>query len=156
MPARLFPLNAEAQLAISLGRPVLLVGRHPECDVRLDRPQISRRHCCLALVNDRLTVRDLGSKHGVRINGRFVQEAQLQPGDEIAIGHLIFRYESAAQAAQPPRPVPHYLDPRTASTAPTPPRASAARAAEAAQPAQQGLVDFGNLDLGDVFKLSDD
>jgi pSer/pThr/pTyr-binding forkhead associated (FHA) protein len=90
-------------------RPVLLVGRHPECDVRIDLPKISRRHCCLALAYDRLLIRDLGSRNGVRVNGRIVDEAQLHSGDEVAIGPLLFRVEdpdAVSPAGQLPAPPP--------------------------------------------------
>jgi pSer/pThr/pTyr-binding forkhead associated (FHA) protein len=108
MPARLVPLNQTAATAILIRRPVLLVGRHAECDIRLDRPQVSRRHCCLAQAYERLLIRDLGSHNGLRVNGQKVEEAQLEPGDEVAIAHLIFRYEPdpdmvpARPAAAPP------------------------------------------------------
>lgn len=103
MPARLLPLNDPTLSPIPLQRPVLLIGRHLECDVRLERAQISRRHCCVALAYDRLTIRDLGSRNGVRVNGVRVDEALLKVGDEIAIAQLIFRYEDPLY--QPPAPL---------------------------------------------------
>ena len=89
-------------------RPVLLIGRHPECDVRIDLPKISRRHCCVALAYDRVLIRDLGSHNGVRVNGRVVEEARLHAGDEVAIGPLIYRLEmeAAPPASSRPRPGP--------------------------------------------------
>lgn len=95
MSARFVPLNEEgASRPIPLSRPILLVGRHRDCDVRIDLPQISRRHCCIAMAYNRLLIRDLGSRNGVRVNGRLVEEVQLFPGDEIAIGQLLYRLES--------------------------------------------------------------
>ena len=106
MSARLFPLKSPGAPIILLQRPVLLVGRHPECDVRIDLPKVSRRHCCLALAYERVVIRDLGSRNGLRVNGRIVEEAQLSHGDEVAIGPLIFRVEDpetvAASAPAPP------------------------------------------------------
>lgn len=93
MPARLVPLTPGAAPTIPLLRPVLLIGRHPECDVRIDLPKISRRHCCLALAYDRVMIRDLGSRNGLRVNGLLVDEAQLHPGDEVAIGPILYRVE---------------------------------------------------------------
>lgn len=99
MPERLVPFSPTSKLpTISLQRPVLLVGRHVDADVRIDLPQVSRRHCCLALAYDRLLIRDLGSRNGVRVNGRLVDEARLQPGDEIAIAHLLYRLEDSDSA----------------------------------------------------------
>jgi pSer/pThr/pTyr-binding forkhead associated (FHA) protein len=106
MATRLVPLNPGSAPPISVQRPVVLVGRHPECDVRIDLPRISRRHCCLALVYDRVLIRDLGSRNGLRVNGRLVDEAQLNPGDEVAIGPLIFRVEDPDALALPALMVP--------------------------------------------------
>lgn len=114
MPARLVPLSGGAAAPIVLQRPVLLVGRHPECDVRLDRPQVSRRHCCLALAYDRLLIRDLGSRNGVRVNGRPVSEAPLRPGDEVAIAQMIYRLEADPVAPPPPPPAPATAAPPSA------------------------------------------
>jgi predicted component of type VI protein secretion system len=91
---------------IPLRRPVQLIGRHPECDIRIDLAKISRRHCCIALVYDRVVVRDLGSRNGVRVNGLLVEEANLRPGDEVAIGPLIYRMEGMADVPGSPLATP--------------------------------------------------
>jgi hypothetical protein len=105
MPARLLPLIEGTAPTIHLQRPVIFIGRHPECDVRLDVPQVSRRHCCVALAYNRLIIRDLGSRNGVRVNGRLIDEIQLQNGDEVAIAQVIYRFEEApAPAPAPPPP----------------------------------------------------
>jgi predicted component of type VI protein secretion system len=104
MSARLVPLTPGTAPVIPLQRPVLLIGRHLECDVRIDMPKISRRHCCLALAYDRVMIRDLGSRNGVRLNGLLVEEAQLHGGDEIAIGPILFRVELEAPPPPPPPP----------------------------------------------------
>jgi pSer/pThr/pTyr-binding forkhead associated (FHA) protein len=104
MSLRFAPLSDGPGFAVM--RPVLLIGRHPDCDVRLDLPQISRRHCCLALASDRLLIRDLGSRNGVRVNGRSISEMVLQPGDEIAIAQVIFRLIDADPAPATPTPTP--------------------------------------------------
>ncbi len=104
MMAQLVPLRAGTAPPIAIPRPVILVGRHAECDVRIDLAQISRRHCCLAIAYDRLIIRDLGSRHGVRVNGHLIDEAQLWHGDEVAIANLLFRVD-APQSSQPP-PLP--------------------------------------------------
>ncbi len=94
MSFRLTPLIKGTAPVIPLHRPVLLVGRHIECDVRLDSPKVSRRHCCVAMAYDRVLIRDLGSRNGVRVNGRVVNEARLRFGDELAIGPVLFRLEA--------------------------------------------------------------
>lgn len=76
---------------IALDKPIVLIGRHQECDIQIPSRKISRRHCCLAQVDDHLVVRDLGSTNGIRINGVRVLEGSLQSGDELMIGNI--RYQ---------------------------------------------------------------
>jgi predicted component of type VI protein secretion system len=97
MSFRLVPLTPGTAPQVALHRPVLLIGRHLDCDVRIDSPKISRRHCCVAMAYDRVLIRDLGSRHGVRVNGRLVEETRLYPGDELAIGPILFRLEAEAE-----------------------------------------------------------
>ena len=94
MSFRLIPLIRGTAPLIVLQRPVLLIGRHLECDVRINSPKVSRRHCCLAMAYDRVLIRDLGSRNGVRVNGRSVDESRLYDGDELAIGPILFRLET--------------------------------------------------------------
>ncbi len=101
MSLRLTPLVKGSGPTVLLQRPIYLVGRHPECDLQLELPKVSRRHCCFALAYDRLVVRDLGSRNGIRVNGREVVETQLFRGDEVAIGPLIYRVEQDAVAGGP-------------------------------------------------------
>jgi predicted component of type VI protein secretion system len=114
MPAQLLALTGGEP--ILLDRPVMLFGRHPECDIQLNSRKVSRRHCCIAQVNDYLVVRDLGSTNGVRINNERVVEGRLKDGDELTIGN--FRYQvcwdapggGAAAQARPVRGVPATSD----------------------------------------------
>jgi predicted component of type VI protein secretion system len=89
MPTQLLALTDGP--SILLDKPILLLGRHGECDVQLNSRKVSRRHCCIAQVNDYLVVRDLGSTNGIRINGQRVGEGQLRAGDELTVGN--FRYQ---------------------------------------------------------------
>src|SRR5271156_6176408 len=102
MPAQLLSLNDGPN--ILLDKPILLLGRHPECDVQIESRKISRRHCCIAQVNDYLFVRDLGSTNGIRINGTRVVEGRLDEQDVLTIGTLRYRLTwDAALAAAAPR-----------------------------------------------------
>ena len=91
MPVQLVALNEGA--SIVLDKPILLLGRHPECDVRINSRKISRRHCCIAQVNNYLVVRDLGSTNGIRINGVRVLEGHLHEGDELTVGNQRYRLQ---------------------------------------------------------------
>jgi len=111
MPAQLLALTDGP--SILLDKPILLLGRHGECDVQLNSRKVSRRHCCIAQVHDFLIVRDLGSTNGVRVNGQRVIESRLRAGDELAVGN--FRYQvflegPSAAAGPPPIQLPHADD----------------------------------------------
>lgn len=81
------------QPSIRLDRPIVLVGRGPDCDVVIDSAKVSRKHCCIAQVNGYLVVRDLGSTNGVQINGRKLDESKLVLGDELSIGNATYRVD---------------------------------------------------------------
>jgi len=102
MSAQLVSLTDGPTLIVD--KPILLIGRHPECDIQIDSRKISRRHCCVAQVADYLVVRDLGSTNGIRINGTRVLEGRLNHDDELTIGGLPYRvcWQEAPQSL--PRP----------------------------------------------------
>lgn len=88
---------------ILLDKPILLLGRHPECDIQIDSRKISRRHCCIAQIGEHLVVRDLGSMNGIRIDGERVVEGRLKEGAELTIGNNRYRvtWEAAAELETP-------------------------------------------------------
>jgi pSer/pThr/pTyr-binding forkhead associated (FHA) protein len=89
MHARLISLVEGPDILVE--RDPVVVGRHPSCDVRLHSIRVSRRHCCLALVEGQLVVRDLGSTNGTKINDEPVESGRMRPGDVITIADLRFR-----------------------------------------------------------------
>jgi pSer/pThr/pTyr-binding forkhead associated (FHA) protein len=100
MPACLVPLSSG--VTINLDKAIILMGRSPDCDVVLNGSRkVSRMHCCVAQVDNRYVVRDLGSMNGIRVNGERAREAELQDGDELVIGDIPFVVEFRVQ--QPAR-----------------------------------------------------
>jgi pSer/pThr/pTyr-binding forkhead associated (FHA) protein len=68
----------------------LTVGRTSQCDLQLDDPSVSRRHCTITLlVNGLLEVKDLESANGTFINERPIKEAAARAGDLIRLGAAI-------------------------------------------------------------------
>ena len=65
---------------------VIRIGRGTECEVRVSSPRVSRVHAELRWTDHELSVRDLGSHNGTRVNDVRVDEVALQDGDEIWIG----------------------------------------------------------------------
>ena len=119
MPIFLVPVESGQNL-IPLEKAIVLIGRQADCDVYLSNSRkISRRHCCVAQVNDRFVVRDLGSTNGVFLNGRRIEkEADIVIGDDLIIGDVHFKMLSeippSANSSQskagkfPVSPIPGY------------------------------------------------
>jgi pSer/pThr/pTyr-binding forkhead associated (FHA) protein len=103
-------------IPVDKGRPIVLdkavvfIGRHPECDVILKSSRkVSRKHCCLAQVESRIVIRDLGSMNGIRLNGhRVKKEATVKLGDEITIGDVTYVLKSRGRMDSESDPVPQW------------------------------------------------
>jgi len=64
-----------------------VIGRDPDCAVRIDSPKVSRRHARIRVRGATATIEDLGSKNGTKIGARPVEGVtSLSDGDEIVIG----------------------------------------------------------------------
>ncbi len=84
------PDGSVRQIPISGTR--MVVGRAPQCEIRIDFDLISRQHA--EFIHDpfgRWWVRDLGSRNGVKINGIKLPEKEIGPGDVIRIGKFEVR-----------------------------------------------------------------
>ena len=103
-------------IPVDKGRPIVLdkavvfIGRHPECDVILKASRkVSRKHCCLAQVESRIVIRDLGSMNGIRLNGhRVKKEATVKLGDEITIGDVTYVLKSRGRLDSESDPIPQW------------------------------------------------
>ena len=54
---------------IPLKKDELVIGRRPNCDIRLDFENISGKHCILKFIRGTWHVRDLGSTNGTTVDG---------------------------------------------------------------------------------------
>jgi hypothetical protein len=72
----------------------IVVGRDPTCDITGTDDLLSRRHAEFTLANNRVFVRDLGSRNGVFVNSTRVAEHALNSNDIVQIGQLKIRYVS--------------------------------------------------------------
>ncbi|MEU8226773.1 FHA domain-containing protein [Kribbella sp. NPDC048915] len=67
------------------------IGRAPDCDLILDRQEISRHHAELLRIDAAAyELRDLGSTNGTRLNGKTIETAMVGHGDEIRLGAVPF------------------------------------------------------------------
>ena len=89
--------NTDRTYGLSPGQ-TLTAGRTPQCDLQLDDPSVSRRHCTIAFENGVLRVKDLESANGTFINERSVRDATARPGDVIRLGAAILEVRDPSVA----------------------------------------------------------
>ena len=78
-----------------------VIGRSPQAECRVAHPSISRRHARLQPLPDgSWQITDLGSRNGVIVRSRRIDEAPLAPGDPIRLGDVVLTLEETA----PPPP----------------------------------------------------
>jgi SARP family transcriptional regulator, regulator of embCAB operon len=73
-------------VVLELGSRTWVVGRHPDCDVVLSDPKVSRRHAELRPVAGGYDLVDLGSSNGTRVGDDDVARHRLADGDRIQVG----------------------------------------------------------------------
>jgi FhaA, N-terminal domain/FHA domain len=64
----------------------VVLGRSRECDIRVDDPNVSRRHAELQQEGATYWLVDLDSTNGTELNGKRVSRAKLSDGDRITLG----------------------------------------------------------------------
>jgi hypothetical protein len=64
----------------------VVMGRSRECDVRVEDPNVSRRHAELRQEGATYWLVDLDSTNGTELNGKRVSRAKLADGDRITLG----------------------------------------------------------------------
>ncbi len=89
MKAELVPESGGAPIPIT--KDVTVVGRKPYCDVVVDDPSLSKRHCILVKTEGLLVVRDLATTNGTKVKGQRVRWAALLPDDRLTFGAVKFR-----------------------------------------------------------------
>jgi pSer/pThr/pTyr-binding forkhead associated (FHA) protein len=67
------------------------LGRHPNCDVVIDDPSVSRVHASLRREAGRWVLHDLASRNGTFLNGRRAAQVEVLPGDELRLGSAVRR-----------------------------------------------------------------
>ena len=88
------------------------IGRARSCDVRVDFPSISRHHATLTPSGrNRWRLEDVGSRNGVKVNGRLMPEpaSEIDVGDRIGFGAeivAVLELDSTPPAVGPARPTP--------------------------------------------------
>lgn len=105
-PPRLVMMGGPAPGAeFSLSQPKLRIGRDEQLEIWVNHKSISREHAELRVKDGHVTIFDLDSANGVRVNSEDVARAELQSGDIVEVGEVQFRYV--------PSQVAHSFDPET-------------------------------------------
>ena len=76
------------------------IGRKEDCTVRIPFAVVSRHHAEIVVEDDGVRLRDLGASNGTFLNNRRVQqEEDLEPGDQIVIGPVVFTVQIDGEPA---------------------------------------------------------
>jgi pSer/pThr/pTyr-binding forkhead associated (FHA) protein len=125
------------------------VGRDPSCHIHELDPLLSRRHAEFIWQRERVTVRDLGSRNGILVNGLKVPEKALASGDIVQLGSLQLRYVEEERATTPDEKA--RTRERTDTAIETPTMAPASRAVAAAHADTRQAMPLGASDLDATF-----
>ena len=88
------PLKRFDLSRVEAARKRLVVGRAEDCDVRLVSPAISRHHCVIEPDEDDWIIRDLGSTHGIEVEGVKIEQADIKDGLQVRVGPAILKFQS--------------------------------------------------------------
>ncbi|WP_165233906.1 FHA domain-containing protein [Aquisphaera insulae] len=89
MKAELVPENGDPPIPITSD--LAVVGRRGYCDIVIDHPSLSKRHCVVVKTDGLLVIRDLISTNGTKVKGQRIRWAALLPDDRIAFGNYKLR-----------------------------------------------------------------
>ena len=107
MSAKLIAINGPlAGQRFALDDDSISFGREADNILVIPDDSISSMHGVLLRRGDEWRVRDRGSTNGIRVNGRDVQESGLKDGDELELGMVLFKFESAPASLATTLPPP--------------------------------------------------
>lgn len=72
--------------SVPLGERALVVGRDPECAIRVFARGVSRRHCAIWCEAGVIWLMDLASRHGTFVDGHPLIFGAVSPGAVIQLG----------------------------------------------------------------------
>ena len=81
----------------------IVVGRGSAADWQLEDDSLSRKHAQFRWTGRDLTVEDLGSANGTKVNGKgVVRPEPVRPGDQVQLGTVVIRFEPRGGVAANP------------------------------------------------------
>jgi hypothetical protein len=98
------PTEQGRQIPMSTGA-TLIVGRGSDCDIQLNSPGVSKKHCRVtALPGSKIEVEDLGSSNGTFVNGLLIKRLLLKPGDSVVVHEYVLQVGITAPQLSAPIP----------------------------------------------------
>jgi signal transduction histidine kinase len=102
VPRLLVIKGADEGKQFELTSPVVGIGRDPSSLIRLHDTEVSRKHAEFREADGGYRLCDTASANGTFINNKKIQDAQLQPGDQILIGQTMLVYSLGRGETAPP------------------------------------------------------
>src|SRR5690606_27735953 len=99
LEAALLCLTSDPPSQHLLTETATLIGRGPDCGIRIATHFVSREHARVVRDHGQVMIEDLGSKNGVFVNAVRVERDALRHGDLVTIGDTQFRFELHAGAS---------------------------------------------------------
>jgi len=92
-------LDPERPVKYPLFKETMTIGRADVADIQIDNGFLSRLHARVVTTADGVTIEDIESKNGIRVNTKLATRQTLRHGDVVDLGRLRFRFiDTAADA----------------------------------------------------------
>jgi pSer/pThr/pTyr-binding forkhead associated (FHA) protein len=76
----------------TINRPEVYIGRNNDCDLSLNFPTVSKKHCKVTFIGNGYLLEDLGSSNGTIVNSKQTQKVILKHGDVVRQGEVILNF----------------------------------------------------------------
>lgn len=91
---------------VPLTKSSTLIGRAPNCDIKIPSGSVSKEHTRIEIFADKVIISDAGSRNGTFVNGVQVRSNKAKSGDKVGIHDILFEVQqvpdSWAQRFQQP------------------------------------------------------
>lgn len=99
------PTGVSQRYEISPNRQSVTLGRSTKSDIRINCESVSGQHAALHKLDDGYVLHDLGSTNGTKLDGKKVSEIQLEEGQKIHLGNVVFDFVVDKLAEKTNRPI---------------------------------------------------
>ena len=101
--AKLIVLHEGQAIPYELTDNDMIIGRNPDCQIRVPSEGVSRRHALMTYQDGAYFLEDLGTRNGTFVNAKQItSRTQLKHDDRIRLGPLRLRFEAERRTRTPP------------------------------------------------------